>query len=150
MSPGQVLATPPLLVGAVLALAVGLFTSGWGMDRDRALYPSFLMVIAALYVLFAVIGDASTHVLLLETLIAAVFIAAAVIGFRVSLWIAAAALVAHGLMDLVHHRFIPNPGVPAWWPSFCMAYDVVAGAYLAWLLHRGRVRVARSPSKVPL
>jgi len=26
----------------------------------------------------------------------------------------------------VHHRFISNPGVPAWCPGFCLAFDVVA------------------------
>ena len=129
----------PLFVGAALALAVGLFTSGWGMDRDRALYPTFMMVIALLYVLFAAMG-ASPHVLLLEALVGAAFIAAAVIGFRVSLWVVAVALAAHGIMDLFHNRVIPNPGVPTWWPAFCMAYDVVAAAFLAWLLQRGRVR----------
>ena len=120
-----------LFVGAALALAVGLFTSGWGMDRDRALYPTFMMVIALLYVLFAAMG-ASTHVLLLEVLVGAAFIAAAVIGFRVSLWVVAVALAAHGVMDLFHNRF-PHG-------AFCMAYDVAAAAYLAWLLQRGRVR----------
>ena len=129
----------PLFVGAVLALAVGLFTSGWGLDRDRALYPVFMMVIAAYYVLFAAMG-APTHVLILEVLVAAAFVAAAVLGFRVSLWVAAVALAAHGIFDLIHHRVIPNPSVPMWWPPFCMAYDVAAAAYLASLLRSGRVR----------
>ena len=132
----------PLLVGAALAVAVGLFTSGLGMDRDRALYPTFMMVIAALYVLFATIGGASTQVLVVEILIGAAFIAAAALGFRMSLWIAAAALAAHGLFALVHGSVISNPGVPVWWPAFCASYDIVAAAYLAWLLQRGRVRAA--------
>jgi hypothetical protein len=50
------------------------------------------------------------------------------------------ALVAHGVLDLTHAAFVANPGVPAWWPPFCFAYDVTAGAYLAWLLRAGRVR----------
>ena len=50
------------------------------------------------------------------------------------------ALAAHGLMDLVHGSVIANPGVPAWWPSFCLTYDVTAAAYLASLLLTGRVR----------
>jgi hypothetical protein len=33
---------------------------------------------------------------------------------------------------------IDNPGVPAFWPGFCMAFDVVAAAYLAVLLVRRR------------
>ena len=30
-----------------------------------------------------------------------------------------------------------NAGMPAWWPAWCLAYDVGAAAGLAWLLrHR--------------
>ena len=72
----------------------------------------------------------------------AAFIAAAVVGFKSSLWLVALALAVHGVFDLVHGRLIFNPGVPAWWPAFCSAYDVVAGAYLAWLLKSNRVRSA--------
>jgi hypothetical protein len=50
------------------------------------------------------------------------------------------ALVTHGVFDLTHATLVDNPGVPAWWPPFCLAYDVMAGAYLAWLLRTGRVR----------
>ena len=42
--------------------------------------------------------------------------------------------------DLVHGAVITNPGMPAWWPEFCSAYDFMAAAYLAWLLKSGRVR----------
>jgi hypothetical protein len=130
-----------LLVGAVLALAVGLFTRASGLDRDRALYPIATIVIASLYALFAVMG-ASTHALVLESLVGAVFLALAVIGFRSSLWVVVVALAAHGIFDLVHGRFIANPGVPNWWPQFCLSYDVTAAAFLAWLLRSGRIRAA--------
>ena len=126
----------PLMVGLLLALAVGLFATRVGLDRDRAFYPTVMIVIAALYSLFAVMGS-STHALVLESLAGAAFVAAAVLGFRSSLWIVAVALAAHGVFDLVHARIIPNPGVPGWWPPFCLAYDVAAGAYLAWMLKRG-------------
>ena len=130
-----------LLVGALLALVVGLFATGVGLDRDRAFYPTVMIVIALLYTLFAVIGG-STHALVIELLVGAVFIVAAVIGFRWSLWVAAAALAAHGVFDFIHAAVIANPGVPPFWPEFCGAYDVVAAAYLAWLLKSGRVRAA--------
>ena len=128
-----------VLVGMLLALAVGLLATAVGLDRDRAFYPTVMIVIAALYALFAVLG-ASTHALVLESLVGAVFIAAAVSGFRSSLWIVALALAAHGVFDLVHGRVISNPGVPAWWPGFCLTYDVTAAAYLAWLLKSDRIR----------
>ncbi len=130
-----------LLVGAFLALAVGLFATSLGLDRDRAFYPTVTIVIASYYALFAVMGG-STHVLILESLVGAVFLAAAVSGFRSSLWVVVVALAAHGMFDLVHGRVIANPGVPSWWPQFCLAFDVSAAAYLAWLLKCGRIRGA--------
>ena len=126
-----------LLIGAVLAIVVGLMATGVGMDRDRALYPAITMVVASYYVLFAILGG-STPALWIETVVALVFVALAMAGFRGSLWLAVAALGAHGLLDLVHGRLIANPGVPAWWPPFCMSYDVAAAAYLAPIADRVR------------
>jgi hypothetical protein len=133
----------PLLVGALLAFAVGLFATGIGLDRDRAFYPAVTIVVASYYALFAVMG-ASTHALVLESLVCAVFIALAAAGFKRSLWVVVAALAAHGVFDLTHAAVISNPGVPDWWPGFCLTYDVTAAAYLAWLLASGRVRATAS------
>ena len=130
-----------LLVGALLAFAVGLLARLSGLDRDRAFYPTAAIVIASYYCLFAVMG-ASTRALVLESVIAVAFVAVAVLGFRSSLWVVVIALAAHGLFDLVHGAILSNPGVPGWWPPFCSAYDVTAAGYLAWLLGSGRVRVA--------
>ena len=132
-------------IGAGLALAVGLFATVVRLDRDRAFYPTVTIVIAGLYALFAAMG-ASTQTLVLESMAGVGFIAAAVFGFKSSLWVVAAALAAHGIFDFVHGAIISNPGVPIWWPQFCLAYDVTAAAYLAWLLRSGRVRAARPGS----
>lgn len=129
----------PSAVGVGLALGVSLFARAVGLDRDRAFYPTLLIVIAMLYELFAVLGG-STRALLVEILIASVFVAAAVAGFRRSLWIVAAGLLAHGLMDSLHGHLVDNPGVPSWWPAFCAAYDIAAGVLLAWLLKRSLIR----------
>jgi hypothetical protein len=128
-----------LLIGIVLAFAVGLFGRVVGLDRDRAFYPTVTVVVASYYCLFAVMG-ASSQALLFETVIAMAFVAAAAVGFRSSLWIAAMALAAHGVFDVVHDRFVSNPGVPPWWPDFCMAFDLVAAGYLAWLIRSSRVQ----------
>jgi hypothetical protein len=129
----------PLIVGTVLALAAGLFATAVGLDRDRAFYPTVMIVIAVIYSLFAVMGG-STHALVLESLAGGAFIAGAVVGFRSSVWIVAVALAAHGLFDAIHGQVIVNPGVPGFWPAFCASYDVVAAIYLAWLLKSGRIR----------
>jgi hypothetical protein len=126
------------LVGTVLALTIGVMATAVGLDRDRAFYPTVTIVIAFLYALFAVMGG-STHALLLDSLVGAVFLAAAIWGFRSSLWVVVIALAAHGVLDLAHDTIVSNPGVPPWWPAFCLAYDVAAAAYLAWLLKTGRL-----------
>jgi hypothetical protein len=130
-----------LVIGALLAFAGGLFATTGGFDRDRAFYPTVTIVIASYYALFAVMG-ASTNVLVLESAVGAVFLVAAGSGFRSSLWVVVLALAAHGVFDFVHSRVISNPGVPAWWPPFCLAYDVTAAAYLAWRLKTRRIRAA--------
>jgi hypothetical protein len=126
-------------VGVVLALIVGGMATVVGLDRDRALYPVVMIVIASLYALFAVMGG-STQVLIIESVVAAAFIGLALAGFKSTLWLVVAALAVHGVFDFGHPYFYANPGVPVWWPSFCLAYDVVAAAYLAWMLASKKVR----------
>ena len=82
--------------------------------------------------------------LALVPLILTVFIIAAVVGFKRSLWIVVGALAGHGIMDTMHSTVISNPGVPSFWPGFCSAYDIAAAAYLAWLLLNGRVHAGAS------
>lgn len=122
-----------VVIGLSGALIVGLFLTLVGIDRERSPYPVIMIVIALLYSLFAVIGG-SIDALKIELVIGIAFIAAAVAGFRWSLWLVAAALAAHGLMDLVHGDLVANPGVPSWWPAFCGAYDIAAALYLAALI----------------
>jgi hypothetical protein len=129
------------LIGLILAICVGMFATLVGLDRDRAFYPTVTIVIASLYVLFAVMAD-SIHALLAELAVGSAFILAAVVGFKRSLWIVVLALAAHGAQDFVHQSLISNPGVPAWWPEFCGSYDVAAALYLAWLIRNRRVRAA--------
>lgn len=123
----------PIAVGATLALGIGLMATIVGFDRERSFYSTVLIVVGSLYALFAVMGG-STRALALESVGAAIFLATAIVGFRRSMWLVAAGLALHGVFDFIHGRVIANPGVPAWWPGFCGAYDVVAAIYLGWLL----------------
>ncbi len=123
------------LIGIALAVAVCAFAAFVGFDRDRVFYPTLATVIATYYILFAAMGS-STPALVSESLIAGVFVALAVAGFKKNLWLIVAALAGHGVFDFFHHLFIQNPGVPAWWPGFCLSFDVLAGGILAMLLMR--------------
>jgi hypothetical protein len=118
------------LIGLILAAAVAGLAAVIGFDRQRAFYPTVMIVIASYYVLFAAMG-ASSRTLFAEIAVASGFLLVAVLGFKRNIWLVVAALVGHGSFDFVHHLFINNPGVPRWWPGFCLAFDGLLGAYLA-------------------
>lgn len=126
------------LTGLLLAVAVCGAAGLVGFDRERVFYPGMLTVIATYYVLFAVMGGGA-QALWIESAAAAAFLAAAVAGFRSNLRIVVVALAGHGVFDLVHHQLVHNDGVPAWWPGFCLVFDLVAALFLgALLLKRAR------------
>ena len=127
----------PFVIGIVLSASVALFARKVGLDRDRAFYPTLMIVIALYYVLFAVISG-SVQTIVIESAVMTLFAAAAVAGFKSSPWIVVVALAGHGAFDAVHGYVIENTGMPAWWPAWCFAYDVGAAAGLGWLLRRGR------------
>ena len=95
-------------IGFALAIAVGIFTTVSGFDRDRSAYPIILVVIASYYCLFSVMGGRSA--LSWETGVFVAFALAAIIGFRANLWIVVVALVGHGLLDWYHGQLIDNGG----------------------------------------
>jgi hypothetical protein len=125
-------------IGSLLAIFVSLLARSVEFDRDRAFYPTVLIVIASYYVLFAVMGG-TVQALIIESSVMTAFLLVAVVGFKFNLWIVVAALVGHGVFDFFHGRIVTNAGVPEWWPAFCLAYDVCAGGCLAWLLRRSKV-----------
>ena len=128
----------PYVIGIVASAGVAVFARYVGFDRDRAFYPTVVIVVALYYVLFAVMSG-SVQTVVLESVVMSLFEIAAVAGFKSSAWIVVAALAGHGVFDAVHGHLIENAGVPAWWPAWCLAYDVGAAACLAWLLRRGLV-----------
>jgi hypothetical protein len=133
-------------IGIGLAAGTALFVRLSGLDRDRAVYPTLLVVIALYYVLFAAMG-ASSRTVMVESGFMTVFAVVAVIGFRLNLWLVVAGLAGHGLFDAVHGRLVVNPGVPEWWPAFCLAFDVAFAICLALLLVRERSGLSASPRR---
>jgi hypothetical protein len=129
------------LIGLVLSLAVTSSAAVIGFDRERAFYPTVLIVIASYYVLFAAMG-ASRRTLIIEIVVAGGFLLVAVLGFRTNFWLIVAALIGHGIFDFVHRFFINNPCLPHWWSGFCLAFDVLLGVFLAVRLIRHPVRVS--------
>ncbi len=118
------------LIGLLLAILVVGFSALIGLDRERSFYATVLIVVASYYALFAVMAG-SGRTLLVEILAASVFCVFAVFGFKENLWLVAVGLIGHGIFDFFRRGLIENPGVPRWWPGFCLAFDVVFGGWLA-------------------
>jgi hypothetical protein len=125
------------LVGILLSLGTIVLAAAIGFARERSFYSTVLIVIGTYYILFAAMG-ASGRTLMIEIAIAGGFILFAVLGFKGSLWLVAAALVGHGIFDFIRPSLIANPGVPRWWPGFCLAFDVIFGGWLALQLLQRR------------
>src|SRR4051794_10383281 len=85
---GPALKVVEYLIGVLLALAISAGASLIGLDRDKAFYPTCLIVIGLLYALFAIMGG-SMHALWIELIPGAFFLLAAVVGFKRNLWIVA-------------------------------------------------------------
>ena len=131
------------IVGITLALLFCGAAAGLGMDRERVFYLAVLMAVASYYLAFAVV-DGRNEVMLSEVAIAAVFIVAAVAGFKRSPWFAVVALGGHGVMDAFHHHLVHNTGVPKVWSGFSMSFDVAAAVIVAWvILARARGKAKR-------
>jgi hypothetical protein len=123
-----------VLAGLLAALSIVLLGKATRQKDAIPFYSTVLIVIALVYVLFAVMaGQAST--IIVESAIAAVFVGLAIAGAR---WdrsraaglLVAIGLVVHGGYDLVHDVLITNAAVPSWWPIFCGVVDVVLGGWL--------------------
>ena len=122
----------PYVIGVVLSVGVAVFARRVGLDRDRAFYPTVLIVVGSYYVLFAAMSG-SVQTMALECLGMTAFTIAAVAGFKWNVWIVVAGLAGHGVFDGFHGHILENSGVPAWWPAFCASYDLGAAGVLAWL-----------------
>jgi hypothetical protein len=133
------------VVGFGLALGVFGFARWTRFDRERAFYSTILIVVASYYVLFAALAG-SAQVIVVESIGTAAFALVAVVGFRRWPWLVIAGLAGHGVFDFFHAAIVGNPGVPDWWPGFCLAFDVGVAAMLA--VGRVRARDELSYSKV--
>lgn len=135
----------PYLIGILLALVTIGLCRAVGFDRDCALYPVMLIVIGSYYELYAAIAG-SGPVFLSEAIAFAVFIVLACLGFARWRWLLVLGLAGHGLFDAVHSQVIDNPGVPPWWPAFCLSFDFVVALAAAIPLTSLGGRWTRTPT----
>ena len=118
-----------ILIGIILGLIIVLSGKVTRFENNRWFYPAILIVIGLLYILFGIF-DGKVEVIVFETFFAAIFVGAAVAGFKKSLLIAAVGIFLHGVFDVFHNFIIENSGVPNFYPQFCLAVDFVLAFYL--------------------
>lgn len=151
MTPSKILRLMEILPGVIAAttiVGVGVATR---QGRSLPFYSTVFIVIALVYVLFAVMAEAP-RTILVESTMAAAFVGVAVAGtrwanLRAAGLLMAAGLAAHGVYDLVHAAVVSNPVVPQWWPLFCGVVDLLLGG---WVLLLGRRKLLTGPPEESL
>ena len=119
----------PMFWGVVWGLLQAASPLGFFWLDDAIVYAFGLVLIAAVYIGFAV-ADGRSRVLAVETGVASVFVVVAAVGVTGSAWLLVAGLAGHGLKDLWQHRTGFVAGT-RWWPPFCATDDVVAATLIA-------------------
>ena len=113
-----------LVVGAAQAASPLAF---WWLDT-ATVYALGLILIAAIYIGFAV-ADGRGRVIAVEITVASAFVIVAAAAITGSPWLLVIGMAGHGLKDLWQHRsqFVANT---RWWPPFCMTVDFVVAAII--------------------
>lgn len=119
----------PVVWGVVVGVGQALSPLAFWWLGNATVYALGLVVIAPVYIGFAV-ADGRTRVIVSETGVAAAFIVVAAAAITASPWLLVAGLAGHGLKDLWQHRtrFVANT---RWWPPFCMVVDFVVATVIA-------------------
>ena len=133
----------PAATGAVLAAATIALHFLTGREVGVAAASVLVGMIGAVYIGFALV-DGRFKAIVIESLVGWAFGAAALAGLLWSPAAIVAALLAHGVWDLVHHRPGALAATPGWYVPFCAVYDVLAAAGL-WLVWFGPLAAPVSP-----
>jgi hypothetical protein len=125
----------PIVWGAVVGVVQATSPLAFWWLTPAVVYGLGLAFIAAVYIGFAV-ADGRSRVLLVECLVAAVFVLLGTAGITGAGWLLVAGYVGHGLKDLWQHRnhYVANT---RWWPPFCLVVDWVVAAILVVLIVTG-------------
>ena len=122
----------PVLWGVVVgALQAASPVAFWWLD-PATVYALGLALIAAVYIGFAV-ADGRPSVIVVECVVAAVFVVLAATGVTGSAWLLVVGFLGHGLKDLWQHRshYVADT---RWWPPFCLVVDWVVAAAMVVLI----------------
>jgi hypothetical protein len=127
-TPARFLRTP-VFWGLVLGVATVVLPIGfWWLDLST-FHALAIVLIAAVYIGFAV-ADGRPLVVAVEVCVTAAFVVVAAVAVTETACLLVFAYTAHGAKDLWQHRshFVANT---RWWPPFCVTVDWLVAAILA-------------------
>ncbi len=125
----------PEILGLVIAIIFFVPTILYLRKKriEAHAWPLFLATLPIYYMLFGVLAWDLNSVLL-ELIVGMPYILCGLmvwkIESRTSLIIIAFAWMSHGVYDYLHNHIFVNPGVFAWYPSFCAFVDIAVGVYI--------------------
>jgi hypothetical protein len=118
----------PILWGFAVGVVQAASPLGLAWLEPATVYALLLCFIAAVYVGFAV-ADGRPRVIVIEIVVAAVFVLLASVSLTGTAWLLVVGYVGHGLKDFwqERHHFVVNT---RWWPPFCACVDWVVALVL--------------------
>ncbi|GEM_PF-325540 len=136
-----------LALGAALALVTMRASRKMPPAKERRFYAVLLGGAAAIYLVFALRGGAGAWIGVEAAGVAAFGLVAYLGATRSAVWLAAGWL-AHVGWDVALHG-AASTFVPAFYPMFCVSYDVLVAAHLIRRRKAWPVRAGRSDADAP-
>jgi hypothetical protein len=122
----------PAIAGITLAVPI-IAIYAMLPDRLAVVGAALLLVaVAAVYLGFALAGDSLARIAT-EFVGVGIFGSGALIGVDGSPWVIPAALALHPVWDWLHHPRALG-GVPRWYPTACVLFDLPLAGWIAWRL----------------
>lgn len=119
----------PILAGVALAVVTAGVALRLSPNAALELLAVILAAAGAVYV-GAALASGEARLVRLETAVFAFVFALALVGLWASATVLALGYLVHGLWDLVHHPRRAGAPAGAWYPPFCLVYDVLVGAFI--------------------
>ena len=127
-----------LLLGALACLAFVLLARKAGSRRETLIYVVGLIVAASIYVGFAAIGGAPLSWIALESGGLLLFSVIALLGLKVRVQFLVLGWAVHPAWDVCLHQVMKVGFVPEWYPTACLAFDLILAAYIGISVRGGR------------
>ncbi|MEO0473428.1 MAG: hypothetical protein AAF206_27700 [Bacteroidota bacterium] len=106
--------------------------------QEMAFWRSGLVIVAAIYLAFWLLGNRSGNEGLswlgIESLGMVIYGLMAWASKRITVWLLPIGWLLHGLWDLLLHAGGHPAFVPNWYPAICLGFDVCLFVYLSWLI----------------